>query len=123
MTPRKINQIQRLINSITLNEDCQQELWVAVLCGQSSPDKLQIIKQQFDNQELFQSKIRDLYSTGLSPALLDAIQTLPDIHRTIIFLLMLGYTIPQIGQHYSVGNRCIIQAIGIISSNSCWDIL
>ena len=113
--------VQDQIENLTDNEDFRQDLWVAHLSGQQQlPTILQSIKTQHDKTEEFQRRLH-LYAAGeFNDIMSQLLDNFSSVERSIIYMLMLGYSTPDIGSHYSTSVVHIRQSILIIQKHSIW---
>lgn len=110
-------QIQVLIESLTDNEDYQQELWVAYLSGEHLSDSLSKIHQKHQNIEKFQFRLHAFLNQSTLPSMGQILDLFTYYEKSILYLLILGYNIEEISSLYSVGSAQVEQAIFIISQH------
>ena len=117
----KLNKkVQNQIESLTNNEDFRQDLWVAHFSGQQHlPTILQSIKEQHIKAEEFQYRLHKYAIDGSCsvPQLLDNFN---NIERSILCMLILGYSIYDISVHYSTSQVRVQQSINNIQKHSVW---
>lgn len=114
--------IQTLIESLTDNEDYQQELWIAYLCGNSRlSTALDTIKIKHKKTEQLQYKAQLLISHDFSPAMLQILESFTGYEYTILYLLILGYNTNKISEHCGLSLVRVKQAIHAIQTNKCWE--
>ena len=115
----KLNkQVQAQIERLTNNEDFRQDLWVAHLSGQQQlPTILKTIKKQHYKNEEFQHLLSNF---TMSDGLIQLLDNFHDIDRSILHMLIIGYTINEISDHCGTSTVRVQQAINVIRKHSVW---
>lgn len=118
----KLNKkVQGQIESLTNNEDFRQDLWVAHLSGQQQlPTILQSIKIQHDKTEEFQHRLHKYTADEFTGSISQLLDNFNSIERSIIYMLILGYKIHEIGDCYGTSIVHIQQSINVIQKHSVW---
>ena len=112
------------INYLTSDEDLRQELWVYYLEG-NSPDTfeqyLAQLKRRFSEQEAIDQVSQDIIQQPFSRKLSDVLDHFTSVERSVVFMLLLGYTADDIS---GINNMCRVRArqmIQNIKSNTNWN--
>ena len=115
--------MQVLINSLTDDEDLQQELWVAHLGG-AHINKLYSIVQ--DSQIKFRppnlTQLESIQHIISNPPQESFLSNFNDIEKSVMCLLTIGYNIDTIGALMGISEVSISCIIVDISMNKAWDI-
>ena len=119
----KLNKaVQEQIESLTSNEDFRQDLWVAHLSGQHQlPIILHTIQAQHVKTEEFQYRLHKYAIDELSGNITQLLDNFGSVERSIIYMLILGYKIHDIGDRYGTSPVRIQQSINIIQKHSIWN--
>jgi len=113
--------IQTLIESLTDNQDYQQELWVAYLCGNLDLSvALDIIKQKHQEIEQFQIQTQALIHHIHNPIMLQILESLTGYDHMILCLLIIGYNAKDISKYCNICLVRVRQAIYAIQTNEHW---
>jgi len=118
--------IAERINCLTSDEDLRQELWVYYLEG-NSPDTfehhLARLKKQIPEQEAIDKVVHDIIHKPFSKKLSNILDYFTDVERSVIFMLLLGYTVDNIS---GINNMCQVrtrQMIQNIKNNTNWNMV
>ena len=119
----KLNkEVKAQIESLTNNEDFRQDLWVAHLSGQHQlPTILQSIQEQHHKTEEFQLRLHKCAAEKLSINVSQLLDNFGSVERSILYMLLLGYKIADIGDHYGTSPVRIQQSVNIIQKHSIWN--
>ena len=126
MKMMETNQVQYLINVLTLDEDYRQELWVYYLNG-NSPNTflsyLDKLNQTQKESELFNQALWQLTSSSSYSSILDIISDFSEFEKSLIVLMILGLTPSAIADYKSISEIRVQQAISVIRYNPFWESL
>lgn len=120
MKPSK--EVQSQIESLTDNEDFRQDLWVAHLSGQQQLSTvLQTIQAQHNKAEEFQYRLRKYAASELSSNISQLLENFNKVEGSILYMLILGYSVHAIGNHYGTSPVRIQQSINTMQKHSIWN--
>ena len=116
-----INQekISQLINSLTVNEDIRQDLWIAYLSGTPAnklSSKILQILISYDIEE------RSVKTFTLSSAQESFFNAFSDLESRVMYLLSLGYNVGEISVALGRSRVAILQAVSSMRKNIAWDL-
>lgn len=119
----KLNKaVQCEIESLTSNEDFRQDLWVAYLSGQQHlPTILQKIQEEHIKIEEFQIRLHRCVVEELSITISQLLENFSGMEKSILYLLIMGYDVNDIGDQYGTSPVRIQQAIRTIQKHSIWN--
>lgn len=119
----KLNKtVKSQIESLTNNEDFQQDLWVAHLSGQHHlPSILQSIQKKHTQIEDFQRRLQECAIGNMSLNMTQVLDKFLSVEKSIIYMLLLGYTLEEISDHHGASIVHIRQALSIIQKHNVWN--
>lgn len=119
-------EIQKIINSLTDDEDHRQSLWIHYLEGNSPNSFVDHLQQVALHDKLF-NKIRSgilfLRCNPPPERFMEFISNFSDFERSIMFLLMLDFSLTDISEYKTISIIRLHQIIATISSNDAWILL
>ena len=122
MMKLELKKTQKLIKSLTNNEDYQQELWVAHLSGQHHlPTILQNIHTKQEQIERFQAQLHKLDYENNESLLGDILDNFKGMERSVLYYIILGYNVKEISVIYGTCLIKIEQAISVIRQHESWE--
>jgi len=114
-------EVSNLINCLTQNEDQRQELWVYYLSG-NSPSSfasyLEKIQIEHDIDTRYQ-RLGPIFKK--SSKFYSLLGCFSEIEQTIVCLLAIGLTIPQIAKYKGISEVRIRHIVNIIRYNVIWE--
>ena len=124
MNNRGIRRVTRLIHRLTSDEDKQQTLWLHYISGEPVENLQQKLEQITREQELFnkfQEAIVKLYSDPIPEELTNFLSNFSDFERSIMFLLLLGFTVNEVSEYKRISVVRIKQSISAIKKHTVWE--
>ena len=112
-----------LIDSLTLDEDLRQELWISALSDEYFFKNFnRILTNHLHNRSIldFQSKLFNFIKAPLSPEAEYAISILSIFEQQVLYQLLLGRTPLQIAEYKDIDVVRINQAILSIKNSLAW---
>ena len=116
--------IKNRIEVLTSDEDLQNDLWVKVLEAQNpaildAPIDALIKAQQCEHiRESLLGSLKDYPSDKL----LEHLQSFSELERSVMFMLMLGFSNLQISQYKTISLVRLNQLISTIAIHPAWEI-
>ncbi len=119
----KLNKtVQSQIESLTNNEDHRQDLWVAHLDGQHHlPSVFQDIQEQHKKTEDFQHRLYHYATSERTACMIQLLDNFNNTERSILYMIILGYSVNDIGDHHGTSRVRIQQALDVIQKHSVWN--
>lgn len=118
-----LKQVGNLINCLTKDEDLRQELWVHYLSGNdvdSFVSHLEQIKLEYNQDLELKRHIWTLLNRPLNRHISDIMRHFTELEKSILCLIMLGLSVPNIAQIKGASEVRIRQLIASIRYNECW---
>jgi hypothetical protein len=122
----KTQEVSRLINCLTNDEDSRQDLWVHYLSGNSSESfvvHLEEISQECSQDDKIKANLWDLFKNPPSDRFYTMLGNFSQFEQSVICLLMLGLTLSEISGYKGLSEIRIRQVVYSIKSNKCWETL
>ena len=116
----KNKEASRLINSLTINEDLRQDLWVAYLSGTPIANLSQKIIENLISYDI-QSKEAAAYELAISNIPQEISDLFNSFEKHTMFLLYMGYNIGEISVTLGKSRVAILGLISSIKQNNAWD--
>lgn len=113
--------VQALISALTKNEDLRQDLWVAYLSGEihsTFSSKLQQLSISQDIEKRASQSLHDILDLNIPQDVLDQ---LSDLQRSIMFMIMLGYSLEQVGRYNGIKQVIIDQEMVSLVKHPLWE--
>ena len=124
-TVKPLETVNNIINFLSNDEDVRQDLWVSYLSGspkESLETCLVNIKTEHEQHVAFQNALWNFIKNPPSEKLSNIIQNnFTEYERSIIFLLMLGFSSTQISNIKGISEVRIEQSLATIRYNSVWE--
>lgn len=117
------DQIKNTINSLTIDEDERQELWIYHLNGHPSSafaEYLDLIRQEYVQDLEFQQKLKQTINNTYPIQFHDLLNQFSLVEQSIMCLLALGLTPVEISWYKNIAEVRIRQAISVIRKHECW---
>lgn len=113
------NKVSQLINSLTLNEDLRQDLWVAYLSGTPISQLHTKAFQKIIQNDILSKDIAayELANSDISSKLLGILSS---AEKHVVFLLYLGYNIGEISVTLGKSRVTIIELVSSIKQKIAW---
>jgi hypothetical protein len=118
---RSKKQVEKLINSLTRNEDIRQDLWVDYLTGADMPSllfKATQHKLKYDSRNYDSAFIAQLLH---NPPKEEFIEKFTDYERELMCLFALGYNIGEVCVHLGINQVRVEHLLSSIRSKKAWD--
>lgn len=112
----------RMINSLTLDEDLRQDLWIAYLSGTPISHLHKEILKIILKYDV-QSKDSAAYELFCSDIPLELLDLLSPMEKTTMFLLYLGYNIGEISVTLGESRVVVLELISSIKQHKTWEML
>lgn len=115
--------IQRKINSLSINEDQRQDLWVKYLESESADISSSLNEIQLNNElnDILVNKMVLCLTAPPAEETLQLLDNFTDLERSVIILLMLGLTRDQISRYKMIEMLRLQQLINNISVHPAWE--
>lgn len=116
-------ELQLLINSLTEDNDFQQELWVHYLSGNSSntfAERLEEIRYEQEEQQRIAEAIFELMNNG-NLEFKDLLKGFSELEQSIMCLLAMGFSIPEISKYKTLSIIRVQQVVTTIRNHDRWD--
>lgn len=124
MENRGVREINCLINKLTNDEDHRQQLWLYYVSGGSTDNfesKLDQITREQKLHSKFCEAVAQIYSDPIPEKLVLFVSNFSDFERSIIFLLMLGFTVTEVSEYKGISEVRIKQSIVAIKKHTIWE--
>jgi hypothetical protein len=118
------NQVSKLINCLTKDEDQRQDLWVHYLSGNSSSTfvaHLDKLSREFSADSELQQLLWDVFKNPPSSKFKELLSNFSDIEQSIVCLLALGLTVSQLSKYKAISEIRIRHVMSIVKDNDCWE--
>jgi hypothetical protein len=118
------NPVSDLINCLTEDEDYRQELWVHYLSGNppsTFADHLQTINNEYNLHAQIQQRVHWILKNPPSDRFYHVLENFSDIEQSVICLLTLGLTVPQVSGYKGIDEVRIRQVVAVIREHGCWE--
>lgn len=116
------SQLVSLINSLTVNEDERQDLWVAYLSGTPTNYlSCELERIRLDDIEELKPSINQLLTQSIPPHLLTTLNQFSDFEKRVIYHLLLGLSVDSIARYNKLSSIRVEQTISTIRKSSLWD--
>ena len=115
--------VQLLINNLTSDEDHRQELWLHYISGNSPctfEEKLNKIKEEHEKHDRFIKALDSLYDNPPTPQLISFLCNFSDFERSVMFLLLLGFSVEDVSKYKEISRIRIEQTIFSIKGHTAW---
>lgn len=112
------------IEKLTDDEDKKQELWLHHISGNSTVSlatKLEKIEQEKRLYEKFCKAVKDMYVNPPSSITIEFLSNFTDFERSIMFLLLLGFSVDEVSEYKGISKIRIQQSIVAIGKHSAWE--
>lgn len=112
-----------LINCLTDNEDLRQELWVHYLSGNpvdSFSEHLEKLKSEQEDHAYISSTVWQLLKGQYAEEFSVVVEALSDYERSVMFLAILGFSVPTISERKGISQVRIRQTLTSIRYNDVW---
>lgn len=119
----KLMQIQTKIEALTADEDERQDLWVAILQTPNvDPEEayLNSIREASFNHNV-STRISQVLQQPPSQRLTDTIAKFTEFEQSVMFMMMLGFTLDDISRYKLVRPLRLMQTISTIASHPIWE--
>lgn len=116
-------EIYLLINSLTEDNDFQQELWVHYLSGNSPTsfsERLEEIRYEQEEQQRIAEAIWELMNNG-NLEFKELIQGFSELEQSIMCLLAMGFSVPEISKYKTLSIIRVQQVVTTIRNHDRWD--
>lgn len=110
----------KLINSLTLNEDLRQDLWVAYLSGTPANQLPQKAIESLITSDI-QSQDFAAYELSLLELPQELLNSLTDEEKLVMFLLYLGYNIGEVSVLLGESRVVVLELISSVKQNEAWE--
>lgn len=120
---RSTAKIKQKIHNLTKDDDDRQELWLHYVSGNSPStfeQKLLKIKRKREQEEKFLCAISEFYINPPSKKTLKLLETFSEFERSIMFLLLLGFTVQEVSEYKGISYIRIKQSIASIKTHTIW---
>lgn len=119
-----LKSVQLKIEKLTDDEDKRQELWLHYVsgnCVNSLTEKLAKVEHENMLQEKFRNAVADMYRKPPTETTVKFLGNFTDFERSIIFLLLLGFSVHEVAEYKGISYTRIKQSIVAISKHSAWE--
>lgn len=124
MKRRTKKQVNEFINGLTANEDFRQDLWVNYLTY-NNLDTLKTRARQLELEEMLCEKSIDLINEfgaqNVFTKYPDLVNNFTQFEQTVIFLLLVGFSVQDISDYKNISIIRVKQAIHTIKQSKIWD--
>jgi hypothetical protein len=114
-------QVSKLINCLTNDEDQRQDLWVHYLSGNHPSTFASYLKNIDTEYEDMQTRLWHAFKYPSSDKFYLLLDSLSDVERSIACLLALGLTVKQISEYKYISEIRIRQVMAVIKDSACWE--
>ena len=124
MKQRGIRRVQSLIERLTSDEDKQQTLWLYYISGEPAENlsnKLEEISREHELLRKFQESLVDLYANPIPEDVFKFLSNFSDYERSIMFLLLLGFSVTEVSEYKKISIVRIKQSIAAIRKHTIWE--
>lgn len=112
--------VYQLISALTKNEDLRQDLWVAYLSKDipsTFTNKLKQLSQQQELNKHCSDNISKILELNIPE---EALNELSDLQRSILLMVVLGYSLEQISEYNGVKQVTINREMVSLSKHPVW---
>jgi hypothetical protein len=115
--------IQKKINSLSVDEDYRQDLWLRYLEDPSADISSNLIEIQINAEinDLIITKIITLLRIPPAAETLNLLNNFSELERSVMILLLLGLTKEQISKYKMIEMLRLQQLINNISIHPAWE--
>jgi hypothetical protein len=120
----ELKSAKKVIDRLTNDEDVRQELWLHYVSKNSTNSlakKLTDIHKESTLHEKLQQAIIHVHSNPLTDSTIVFLSNFSDFEQSIMFLLLMGFSIEEVSEYKGISSVRINQCISIIRSNSAWE--
>ncbi len=124
MKKNQQSQIFQTINSLTNDEDHQQQLWVCYLSGDTSAalnTRLATIKQEDESYNRLQEAVWEIHRKPPTSYTLTFLKNFSEFEQSIMLLLLMGYTVNEVSEYKDISLVRVRQIITAIGKNPTWE--
>ena len=117
-------QVSKLINCLTKDEDQRQDLWVHYLsghCPSTFASHLEKLNKEYSIDSDMQAVLWDVFVNPPSDKFKELLNNFSPIEQSIVCLLAIGLTISELSQYKGISEVRIRHVIQVIRYNGCWE--
>ena len=116
--------IKEVIDHTTLDEDYRQDLWMYYIGGgdpNTFSQYLQTIQRNEYRHQCMKHNFYNIYRCMQSPYVNKFLNNFTDLERTVIFLLLLGFSSDEIAEQEQIDVVRIQGVIAAIQTHTAWN--
>ena len=118
------DQVSKLINCLTKDEDLRQDLWVHYLSGHSIStfaSHLEKLSKEFNKDSDLQQMLWDVLNDPPSDKFNTLLNNFSEVEQSVVCLLALGLSISELSDYKGIAEVRIRHVIQVIRYNGCWE--